>query len=76
VKLEFHAESFNIANPQYGQPNTDLNNRDPNTGFATISSTQQKSERQDAICATVVLLAIVHRPRRREPLRLGGGNRI
>ncbi|HLK67483.1 MAG TPA: carboxypeptidase regulatory-like domain-containing protein [Bryobacteraceae bacterium] len=46
-KMEFRAESFNIANhPEYGQPNTDLNNRDPHTGFGTISSTLQSSERQ------------------------------
>jgi hypothetical protein len=47
TKLEFRAESFNIANhPQFGQPNTDLNNRNPVTGFGAISSTLLSSERQ------------------------------
>lgn len=39
VKFEFRAEAFNIANhPQYAQPNGDITNTSPTSGFGTITN--------------------------------------
>jgi len=47
LKLEFRAEAFNIANhPQFAQPNLNLQDTNPQTGFGTISNTLLDSERQ------------------------------
>jgi hypothetical protein len=47
LKAQFRAEFFNLTNtPQFGVPNTDLGNLDPNFGFGTIRGTQPFSNRQ------------------------------
>jgi len=55
IRLEFRAEAFNIANhPQFAQPNGDITNTSPTSGFGTITNTLLDSERQIQFAAKVV----------------------